>query len=292
MPTHTLISKPKPTIKKPAPPPPAKKQTMSAKQFTIAAWTGAGEGEKVIVYGESGIGKTSLCRLLSNAAFIGVDDGGRKIRKLDGTPLDRVPNIECFEDVRAALQSNVFESVDNIIVDNVSELERWALSATFRRIKIGQGKTADNIEDYGYHKGYRHWHDTMLLILSDCDRWIRKGKNVILVAQSTTVRIANPAGEDFLKQAPELHHDSSVSTLNPYIEWADHVFRIGYSHIAVTDGKAGSTNERAIFVHPEIHFYAKSRTIPAEFSVVEFKSAKDDSIWRLLFNENNSVNTG
>ena len=56
---------------KPAPPPPKAKKSVSTKQFTVAAWTGAGEGEKVIVYGVTGKGKTSLCRLLPNAVFIG-----------------------------------------------------------------------------------------------------------------------------------------------------------------------------------------------------------------------------
>ena len=273
-----------PAPKKSVPLPPSKK--ISAKQFTIAAWTGMGEGEKIVVYGDSGLGKTTLCALLPKPVFLGIDDGGRKIKHpVTGADLNRVPEVIGFDDVRAALQSNVFDSAESIVIDTVTDLQRWALPATFARIKIGQGKTAVNLEDYGYHKGYRHWHDTMLLILSDCDRWIRKGKNVVLVAQSSTVRIANPAGEDFLKQAPDLHHDSSISILNAYVSWADHVFRLGYSHVSVQDGKAGSSNKRAVFVHPEIHFFAKSRTISAEYPVVEFNSPEDDSIWRLLFNK-------
>ena len=280
-------TKPKPPLpKKPAPPPPKPpaSKIQSAKQFTIAAWTGVGEGEKAIIYGDPGIGKTSLCAQLENGVFIGIDDGGRKIRKPDGDPVQCVPGIESFNDVRAALQSNVFEAADSIIFDTVTDLQRWAIPATFNRVKMGQGKTADNLEDYGYHKGYRHWYDTMCLILSDCDRWVRKGKNIIFIAQSNAIRVANPAGEDFLKQAPELHHDNSVSILNAYVSWADHVLRLGYSHVSVEDGKAGSSNERAVFVHPEVHFFAKSRSISADYPVVEFANAADDSIWRLLFN--------
>jgi energy-coupling factor transporter ATP-binding protein EcfA2 len=271
-------------FRKSAPLPPTK--GIPAKQFTIAAWTGAGEGEKIVIYGDSGIGKTTLCALLPKPVFIGIDDGGRKLKHpITGNDLDRVPQITNFADVRAALQSNVFESAESIVFDTATDLQKWALPAVFTHVKIGQNKTATCLEDYGYHKGYRHWYDTMLLVLSDCDRWVRKGKNIVFVAQSSTIRIANPAGEDFLKQAPELHHDNSVSILNAYVSWADHVFRVAHSHISVQDGKAGSSNERAVFVHPEVHFFAKSRTISADYPVVTFTNPQDDSIWQLLFGE-------
>lgn len=255
-----------------------------AKQFTLQPWTNQGQGHKAILYGDSGIGKTTLATLAPKPAFIGVDDGGRMIRHpVTGELLTFVPDITTFQDVRDVLHSNVFDDCESIVIDNITELERLAQPYTFEHVKTQGGKTASNIEDYGFHKGYRHWHDQMLLILSDCDRWVRKGKNIILIAQSTSVKIANPAGEDFLKQAPELFHDKNVSTLNAYVSWADHVLRLGYSHVEVTNGKAGSTNERAVFVHPEIHFCAKSRTIPADYPVVTFSKPDDASIWRLMF---------
>jgi len=75
--------------------------------------------------------------------------------------------------------------------------------------------------------------------------------------------------------------------MNQYIEWADHVFRIANCAVTVSDkGKASGTNDRAVYVHPEPHFYAKSRTIPADpYAVVAFENQKDDSIWRVLFGE-------
>ncbi len=85
--------------------------------------------------------------------------------------------------------------------------------------------------------------------------------------------------------APELYHDKSVSILTAYLSWADHVFRIGYANLTVEDGKAAPVKERAVFVHPDATFFAKSRTIPIDYDVVTFENVKDDSIWRLVFNE-------
>jgi len=264
---------------------PVKKSAV--KQFTLQPWTNQGQGHKVILYGDSGIGKTTLASLASNPAFIGIDDGGRMIlHPVTGQPLVSVPDVTTFQDVRDVLHSNVFDDCNTIVIDNVTELERLALPYVFEHIKKQGGQTAVNIEDYGFHKGYRYWYETMLLILSDCDRWVRKGKNIVMIAQATSVKIANPAGEDFLKQAPELFHDKNVSSLNAYVSWADHVLRMSYSHVEVTNGKAGSTNERAVFVHPEIHFYAKSRTISADYPVVTFNKPSDASIWRLMFGGN------
>lgn len=281
---------PKSKLKKPAPPPPTKKQIpISVKKFTIAAWTGAGEGEKVIVYGVTGRGKTSLCRLLPNSVFVGADPGGSKIRNLDGTPLNYISGIETFQDVRDVFHSNMlFEPVENIIVETITDVEQWGLVhtlATVPKPKSQGGGPATNVHDYGYHEGFSHWCDTMSLLLPDFDRWIRKGKNVILTAQETTIKWKTSGVEDFLMSAPELHHSRTASTLLAYLRWADHIFRIDYANTFVKDGRASPTKERAIFTEGDATFFAESRTIPAEFSVVEFKSPEDDSIWRLLFNK-------
>ena len=70
-----------------------------------------------------------------------------------------------------------------------------------------------------------------------------------------------------------------------WTEWCDHVLKIGYSDIVATDKKATSSGERAIYVHGQAHFKAKSRTIPGRFPVVSFSDPTDDSIWEFLFND-------
>lgn len=280
---------PKPPTLKTAAPPVAVSNlpVRSNKTFTIQDWSDENEGEKIILYGRSGIGKTTLATMVPNPAWIGLDDGGRKIRhSVTGERLQHVPNIETFEDVRAVLQSNAFDGHKSVVIDTATELQALGQSATFRRVLTEKNAMAQNIEDYGFHKGYRHWYDTMRLILGDLDRHVRVGRNVILICQNGTVRRANPGGEDFLVDAPDLYHDKNVSILDAYVAWADHVLRIDNSFVEVDKkGKAGSTNERAVFIHPEIHFIAKSRTISLDYPAVEFTSPQDDSIWRLIFGE-------
>lgn len=281
------VAKPKAPAPRIAAPPVAPRSTavLSNKTFTVADWTDETEGSKIILYGRSGIGKTTLATMVPDPVWIGLDDGGRKIRHpVTGKPIKYVPGIETFEDVRAALQSDVFDGFKSIVIDTITELQALAQYATFRRVKTERGQTVQNIEEYGFHKGYRFWYDTMRLILGDLDRHVRAGRNVILLAQRGTIKRANPGGEDFISEAPDLYHEKNLSMLDSYLGWSDHVLRIDYSNIVVDKkGKAGSTNERAVFLRPEIHFEAKVRGIDPEYNVVSFSGPQDDSVWRLIF---------
>lgn len=261
------------------------------KQFKIEAWTGEGEGEKIIVYGVTKMGKTTLAALAPDSVFIGADDGGRKIKHpVTGEHLNYVSGIESFEDVRDALHSNVFDNAGTIVTDTITFVGQWGLTHTLANIpkpKSQGGGTANNIHDYGYHEGFNHWCDTMLLLLQDFDRWVRKGKNVILLAQETTHKWKTSNVEDFLMAGPELHHSRTASIMLPYVEWADHVFRVAYANRMVDEhGKVNPVQERAIYVHPDATFFAGSRTISSEYPIVEFKDKTDDSIWRLVFDGN------
>lgn len=280
----------KPPPPKPKPKPPTvhgkKAQTISRvpKDFKIVDWDRA--GTKVMVYGGSGMGKTTLAMLLDDPVFIGTDDGGGIMRHpVTGKKLRVVDGVEDYQDVRDALHSNVFDDCNDIVIDTITEVQRWMVPHMLENIKKQGGGNAVNLEDYGFHKGYRHWFETMELLLTDLNALVHSGKNVILLAQSTGIKMTNEGGEDYKVAGPDLYHDDKHSILNLVKSWCDHVFRINYTHIAVDKKKASTNNQRAVYIHPRIEFIAKSRTISEEYPCVEFKNKTDDSVWRLLFDE-------
>lgn len=256
-------------------------------QFTISQWTGAGEGEKILLYAITGMGKTTLASLAPDPVFIGADDGGRKIRHpVTGEPLAVVPGVSDFKTLRDVLHSNVFEQCKTLVVDTITQVERWALDYTLQTVskpKSQGGGPAKDIHDYGYHEGFHHWAETMQLLLPDFDAWVRRGKNILLLAQETTHKWKTSGPEDFLMAGPDLQHSRTASTLLPYMNWCDHILRIGYANTIVAKGKVNAATTRAIYVQPDATFFAKSRTIPMKYDVVEFKEPKDDSIWRLIW---------
>ena len=262
----------------------SRKTSAPKKNFTVEPWTGAGEGVKILVYADFGMGKTSLIAMLRNVAFIGIDDGGRLIKHpVTGDDLMRVPQVENFQDVRHVLQtSSVFDSYETIAIDTVTDLEKWALPYMFEHVKGPKGSVCQNIESYGYNKGYRHLYDTMRLILQDCEPLVRAGKNIILVAQNKNIKVANPAGDDYLRDGPSLY-SGTPSIVDQYCEWVDYIFKIGYSYITVESKKAAGSTERVIYTQPEVYYIAKSRTpLDAE---IPFAEPSDDTIWRTLFDE-------
>lgn len=283
-------AKPPASKKKPLPPPmptaPAPKSSRTVKTFHIADWEGGKEGEKIILHGKYGMGKTTLSVMAPTPVFIGLDDGGRKIKHpVTGKVLKRIPDVETFQDIRDVLhQVNLFNDYETIVVDTGTKLQHLGLLYTFATVRGPKDcRTCTNIEQYGYHKGYRHLYDTMHCILGDLDPLVRRGKNIIIVCQTLPIRISNPGGEDFLCDTPELQTDSKANVAADYMSWADHTFMIDHLNVQAVEGKAVASGGRCIRVHPEIHFEAKSRTLGPELATVSFENKQDDSIWQFLF---------
>lgn len=277
-----------PPHKKSAPPPAGR--TEPKKTFRVEGWDGSNEGEKIILYAGTGMGKTTLASMLPIPVFLGLDDGGRKIKNpKTGEVLKRIPGVETYQDVRNALaQQGLFDSDKSIVIDTATILQDLAEEWMFANIKTDKGKFVNRITDYGWGAGYRHLYDTMHHILADLDHHIRKGRNIVLVCQLQQVPISSSGGPEYLKDVPQLqdkYGKVSPAIWGMYAQWADHIFLIGHEDVSVSDGRATSSGKRVIHVHPEIHFEAKSRSIPCKYPLLTFDSPDDDTVWQYLFNE-------
>lgn len=292
-----MVATPPATRQKPpkapgSPPPPPRAKARARKTFTTAPWTGEGQGEKVVGYGNSGVGKTTLFAMMPNPIFIGLDDGGRKIRDpRTGKPITHVIGIQTFDDVRDALsQQDLFPEGSSCVIDTMTVLETLAEPYMFENILHEKGGKVTSLEGYGYGKGYTHLFETMRLILQDLDLLVRRGVNAGVICQNMAIKRANPSGLDYLEDGPKLSHPSSEknSVRLHVCEWADHVLRIGYHGVVVLGdanaklGKVQGTGERAIYTTPtDPSFFAKTRTLIDP--VIAFAEAADDSIWLKMF---------
>ena len=304
MPPPKAPPRPPPKSQPPRPTPMPLVTPPPAKSFRITPWTGAGEGEKLILYGASGRGKTTLASMAPAPVFIGLDDGGRKVRNpITGEAVAHVEGVETFDDVRQVLQDRtLFQNAKSIVIDTGTVLELLAIQWVIANIKHEKaGVKIEHLDDYGYGKGYVHLFDTMRLVFQDLDGLVRGGRNVIILCQQCPVVVANPSGANFLENGPKLYApgpDSKQSfTVRGYAcEWADHVLKLDYLQRIITGdrvdertgkqfaGKATGDATRAVFTMPsDPSYFAKTRTLTDP--VVSFAEAKDDSLWRLLFPE-------
>lgn len=273
-------------IPKSSPPPPAAISRLPTKQFSTVPWTGAGEGEKVLIYAPPKMGKTTLASLAPDPVFLGSDDGGRKLRNpKTGQPVMYVPGVESFDDLRAALQSDVFDVHKSIVFDTVTDMQRrWVEPWVLANIPTEKGGRVKNIEGYGWNRGYRHIYDTMHFILSDCERLVRQGKNIIFLCQAAVMK-ETTGGEDYVKDGPDLQHNNQCSTRGAFLGWVDHILRINWENASIEKRKIAPVTSRIINVHADASFHGGSRTLGADCAAVTFTDPQDDSIWQLLFNQ-------
>ena len=182
-----------------------------AKQFTIQEWGSSNDGEKIVIYGKTGMGKTTLASMAPNPVFIGFDDGGRKIiHPKTGKRLPMVPGIEGFADLRDALrQPMLWPAKSTVVIDTITKLESVMEPYIFANYKT-KGGVAKNMRDYGWD-GPAHLLDCVRLLLTDLDGLVRAGHNVILLAQLAQISVANSEGLDYLEDGPKLQHNKQYS---------------------------------------------------------------------------------
>ena len=278
-----------PPKRAPAPPkaPPrstAPVSTRAKKTFTTAAWDTESRGKKIVIYGSSGMGKTTLAALAPNPLFIALEEGGLDINNpRTGAALNFVSDVDTYEDVLDVMdQSEILDDFETLVIDSATELEQLAIAHMLHTVPAAGGSSAANIESYGYGKGFQHLHDIFRIVLSKADQVVKRGKNVIFLAQMWPIKTTNAESDDFLKEAPLLSN-KNPSNVAQLMGWCSHMFRIGHPNLVVEDRKVQGDSTRAVFVHDELWFHAKSRTIPTEWKVISFDNPKDDEVWRLLF---------
>lgn len=261
------------------------------KKFKVGA-SSSDRGKKIIIYGGSGMGKSSLAAMAPKPIFLPLDDGTCDLQDpFTGEDIMQVEECYTFEDTRTALhQYDLYDGRETVVIDTATKLQDLSHEYMFKTIPHEKGHTVNSIEGYGYGKGYSHLYDTMKLILQDADELVRRGKNVIIICQLSTRSIPNAAGEDYLCNTVRLYPGSRnlppVSDL--YIEWADHVLFINHASKAVTNKKVTGDVTRAVFTADELHYKAKSRVLPGGKHVppvVWFEAVDDDSIWTYIFPE-------
>lgn len=258
-----------------SPPAPA-----AGKRFGISSGRQAG-AQRVVLYGPGGVGKSELCTLAPKPVFVDLENGSRAF------DVARIDGIETFGDVRAVLQGQDLEPYSTVIIDTATKLEELALAhiiATVPHEKPGVKITG--VESYGFGKGYRHLYEAFSLVLQDCDRLVRNGKHVVLVAHSCTSEAPNPTGDNWLRWEPRLQHPKKENSIRERVTgWADHVLFVGFDVAVNRDGKGQGSGSRTIHTRELPSHVAKTRgayDVNEEIPAAIPYPKGDGSIWSIL----------
>ena len=204
-----------------------------------------------------------------------------------------VRGVETFTDVIDVLSTpSLFKPEGMAVLDTATVLEGLAEPYLFDTVMHEKGGRVTHLEGYGWGKGYKHLYDAMLQVTRACDGLVRKNINVLILCQSSAVTKRHPGGDDYIQDGPKLSHPSTEkhSVRLHFCEWAVHVIKLDYENLNVKieegskkPGKARGRNTRALFVTPEPHFIAKTRSLKED--VISFEDPTDDSLWQILFNK-------
>lgn len=232
--------------------------------------------QRVVLYGPGGIGKSTLASLAPKPLILDIEEGTREI------DVQRVEGIDTFQALRECLHGDVGDGYETIVLDSATKAEELAVAHTLATVAHEKGHHVTSIEGYGFGKGLTHVYDTFLLLLSDLDRQIRAGRNVILIAHDCVESVPNPTGDDWIRYEPHLQRPKSgkASIRNRVVQWADHVLFVGYDVVA-EDGKGRGAGTRTIYPRELPSHLAKSRMLA---DPLPYENAEDGEVWTDLFN--------
>lgn len=244
-----------------------KKNTMSLK---IVKGVISGP-QKVVIYGEPGVGKTTLASQFPNPLIIDAEKSSAH------TDVDRV-FVESWEDTCNVLKEAKGLPYDTVVVDTVDWVEMQCVKA------LCEAHNKKNIEDFGYGKGYMYLKEKFLPFLELCDGVVKSGKNLVLLAHNYIRKIELP-DETGAFDRHELKLSKHIAPL--VMEWADALLfmsRVTFVEKSETGkAKARGGKERKLYTNDNSICLAKARwpglgdVIDADVSAFEKYLFKNDS---------------
>ena len=249
-------------------------------------------GQRTVIFGPGGIGKTTLaCTAPGPVAFFDLDGSLPILKpKLKTRDVRVVPGITEWQYLRDTLNAPGWDAVKTIVIDTATRAEELCVAYTLATVPHEKGHKVSKIEEYGYGKGYRHNYDNFLALLADLDQHYLAGRNVILICHDCVCNVANPLGDDYVRWEPRLQNQNNGNIRARVREWADHVLFIVYDlNIRKSkddkSAKASGGGTRTIYPTEQPHCMAKSRTLaePLELGNPWTLGHYDTAIWDALF---------
>lgn len=246
----------------------------------------ARDGNRVLVYGQGGLGKSRLCCAAPGPVL--VFDWDESLATLWKQLNDEqranvrtyVPEswgdfISKFEDM------SLFAGIQTIVVDTATMAERKSEEWVKQNIPNSKGGKVSSIEDYGFKIGYRHVFDQWVKLLAIADRHRKEGRNIVFVAHAENTNTANPNGEDFLRVEPSLQKSAQGNIRNRIYEWVDYCLYMDIDKAVNTEGKVSGGNSRTIYTFGQPWFMAKQRGNAPEMIYPDVAHLED--VWSQLF---------
>ena len=192
---------------------------------------------RICIYGKPGTGKTSTVKFLKGATFVlDLDNSGKVLagENIQAAQGDRTNPIEEMNDFISKILPNVSKQFDNLVIDNVSSLQRDWFVERGRDTKSGIN---NELQDYSAWTNY-FTRLISAIYQADC--------NVLVTAWERQRQITTETGQTFNQYVPDLRD----SVINDFMGLTDIVGRL------LINPKNGS---RGLILEGNDGIYAKNR---------------------------------
>jgi hypothetical protein len=222
------------------------------------------KAQRTCIYGQEGVGKTTLAAQFPKPLFIDTEDGSGHL-DVARTPRPTSWAMLLAQIAEIARDSHGFQT---LVIDTAD----WAERLCQNEVCAAKGKTG--IEDFGYGKGYVYVAEAYSKLLDALTGLRDAGMHVVLVAHGVTRKFELPEEEGSFDRY-EMKLSRHVSAL--VREWADVILFCRYRTIVVVDengkGKAQGA-KRVIQTTHHATWDAKNRLgmpdeLPMEWAAFE-----------------------
>lgn len=188
-----------------------------------------------LVYGVPGAGKTTLAGMLKGKTYLlSLDDSFHRIKIWQNKPIWAIDPEKPIEDLTEFVREFKPEEYDNLVIDNVSNLQKLWFIEKARDSKTG----LDNkIQHYGE---FTNW---LIRLIS---KLFSYNINIFVTAWEKQVKVTDPSGQEFEQYAPDLR-DSARDYL------------MGNCDVVGRMIQSPKTGERGVILQGSIDTYAKNR---------------------------------
>ena len=213
---------------------------------------------KIVIYGPEGIGKSTFASKFPDPLFIDTEGG---TSNLD------VRRIKCSKSWDELLLI-VKEIIKNPTICKTLVLDTADWSETMCINAVTEKYRKNNIEDFGYGKGYTYLLDEYTRLLSLFDELIEVGINVVITAHAKPRKFELPEEQG----AFDRYEMKLTRQVAPVIkEWCDALFFVNYKIYVVTtenNTKKAQGGKRILYTTHNPTYDAKNRfDLPEELEL-------------------------
>jgi phage nucleotide-binding protein len=201
-----------------------------------------------LIYSPPGIGKTSTIKFLPGKTLVlDVDRTSRVLKGYENIDIAYVDNQNTWKEwgnLVKELSELDLSKYDNVVLDNISELERCMLANLGRE---GKNNRVPGIQNY----------QQVQFFLIDSIRFLKTlGKNIIITAWETTDLWTTEDGQQFNRAYPQI----SAKILTNFMGLCDVVGRLVYN---------AKTENRGFYLQPNNSVFAKNQLDNRKFCLQE-----------------------